>query len=122
MSQNPLSDALSPDIASVTKILANQQCRELLRGLDRPMTASELTAVCDIPRSSVYEKLDMLAENGLLRRHERGSEVKYSIDFQEVVVAERNGTLEISIRRSPQSAADQLADLWGNVRAEASSD
>ncbi|MFB6252015.1 MAG: helix-turn-helix domain-containing protein [Halobellus sp.] len=122
MSQNPLSNALSPDVASVAKALASPQCRKLLKEIDRPMTASELARVCDVPRSTAYDKLNLLAESGLLRRHERGSEVRYITDFQEVIVTERDGALAVSIHQPPRSASEQLATLWGEVRSEASED
>ena len=119
MSRNPISEALTPDLPAVAKALANPKCRELIRALDRPMTAAELAAACDVPRSTAYEKLDLLVETGLVQRRERDAEARYLLDFREVVVTEQGGELAVSVRAPSRSATEQLTELWSEVRTEA---
>lgn len=122
MSSNPLSDALTPDLESVIAALADSQCRALVRALDRPMTATELAEVVEMPRSTVYEKLGLLADAGLVRKRDAGGAVRYAIDFEEVVVRPADEDLELSVSRPSKSAAEQLSGMWREVRSEASGD
>ncbi|SEL41776.1 winged helix-turn-helix domain-containing protein [Haloferax larsenii] len=120
MPTNPLSDALEPDFQTVFDALTNEQCRTVLSGLDHPMTASEIAEECDLPRSTVYRKVELMAEAGLLQKQERGREAaRYSLGFDEVLVTREPGDLELSISRPSQSASEQLSELWSEVRNEA---
>lgn len=78
MSSNLLSEALEPDFQTVFDVLANEQCRTMLKNLNRPKTAGELTSTCDLPRSTVYRKLEQMVDAGLFgqtRRREIGDEI-----------------------------------------------
>lgn len=46
--------------------LSDGDCRTLLRLLSSPMTVAELLAACEIPKSTLYRKLDELVEAGLV--------------------------------------------------------
>ncbi|WP_311173721.1 helix-turn-helix domain-containing protein [Halobellus ordinarius] len=122
MSENPLSDALEPDPSTVFAALKNGQCQQVLRSLDTPMTATEIAEACDLPRSTVYGKLERMVEAGLLRKHDREEAARYTVDFEEVVVRNPNGDLELEITPPSRSAAEQLSELWGEVRAESRGD
>ncbi|WP_144905541.1 winged helix-turn-helix domain-containing protein [Halobellus captivus] len=122
MASNPLSDALEPDFETVFDALTSERCRDVLRALDHGMTAAEIADVCELPRSTAYQKLESMVEAGLLRKQQREDAARYAIDFEEVVVSRRNGELELTVTPSSRSAADQLSDLWGEVRAEASTE
>lgn len=122
MSENPLSDALEPDVQTVFDALTSEQCREVLRALERPMTASEIADACELPRSTAYQKLEQMVEAGLLRKHQGADAARYSIDFEEVVVRLPNGGLELDVTPPSRSASEQLSELWGEVRVETSGD
>ncbi|WP_049985910.1 winged helix-turn-helix domain-containing protein [Halobellus rufus] len=122
MSSNPLANALEPDFETVFDTLASEQCWTVLRSLDRPLTAAEIAEACDIPRSTAYQKLEAMVEAGLLRKQQRADAARYVIDFEEVVVRRSDGELELSVVSPSRSAADQLSDMWGEVRAETSPD
>ncbi|QOS13456.1 transcriptional regulator [Haloferax sp. Atlit-6N] len=123
MSSNPLSEALGPDFQTVFDVLANEQCRTMLKNLDRPKTASELASTCNLPRSTVYRKLEQMVDAGLLVKHEDGSsETRYTIDFDEVVVRRGRNALELNVVPKRRSASEQLSELWSGVTAQTKSD
>ncbi|MFB6092141.1 MAG: helix-turn-helix domain-containing protein [Haloquadratum sp.] len=112
MCANPLSEEADPDVAAVFDALASDQCREVLRDLDRPMTAAEVAESCGRARSTVYRALERMVDAGLLRKHEGGDATRYSVDFEEVVLR-ADGGLEVSLTSPSRSVTDQLAELWG---------
>ncbi|KAB1190613.1 helix-turn-helix domain-containing protein [Haloferax sp. MBLA0076] len=123
MSTNPLSEAFEPDFQSVFDSLTSTQCRTVLRTLDSPMTASEIADVCEMPRSTVYRKLEQMVDAGLLTKRDNGqSAAEYSLGFREVVVTHHAGGLELSVSSQSRSASDQLSELWAEVRTEATRD
>lgn len=119
MSSNPLSEALGPDFQTVFGALRNEQCRTVLENLDRPMTAAEIATTCDLPRSTVYQKLEQMVDAGLLTKHQRrGDQSLYTVGFDEVVVESGPGKLELSVRSRHRSASEQLSELWSEVRSQ----
>jgi len=118
MSANPLSDALELDLEAVFGALTSEQCWDVIRALDRAMTADEIAEACDIPRSTAYQKLESMVEAGLLRKQQRGDAARYSIDFEEIVVVRSNGDLELTVVPPSRSASDQLSEMWGEIRTE----
>jgi response regulator of citrate/malate metabolism len=61
-----LSGAETGHTPTVITLLSDADCRELLATADTPMTAAELIDACDIPRATVYRKLNRLADAGLV--------------------------------------------------------
>ncbi|MGQ4556116.1 DUF7342 family protein [Halobellus sp. GM3] len=118
MSTNPLVDAFETDPEAVFGALTREPCRDVIRALDRPMTATAVAEACDVPRSTAYQKLEEMVEAGLLRKHESGESIRYSLDFEEIVVRNSADGLELSITPPSRSAAEQLSELWGEVRSE----
>jgi DNA-binding transcriptional ArsR family regulator len=113
-----------PDLDSVLGALYDEDCRTIVEELDEPRTASELVDRCNIPRSTLYRKLDLLTEATLL---EEGTEIRkdgshasrYEIDFKTVVITcSDDQDLEVGIERPPRRADDRLAELWSEVRKE----
>jgi len=120
MSTNPLSDALEPDFETVFAALTSPQCRAVLRRLDGPMTASDIAAACDLPRSTVYRKLEQMVEAGLLEKRDRGRDAaRYALGFEEVVVTREPGDLSLSVSSPSRSASDQLSTMWSAVSDQA---
>jgi len=124
MVRDRLADEADPDLETVAAALDDADCRAILTELGEPRTASELLDRCDIPRSTLYRKLDRLTEATLL--HE-GTEIRadgshasrYEIDFSDVVVThEGEGTLSVAVERPARRADDRLAELWSEVKRE----
>ncbi|MFB6165660.1 MAG: helix-turn-helix domain-containing protein [Haloarculaceae archaeon] len=56
---------------TVVDALGDPTCRALLRAADTPETAKELAVDCDLPLSTVYRKLDLLADTPLVEQSTR---------------------------------------------------
>jgi DNA-binding transcriptional ArsR family regulator len=56
-----------PDVSTVLDALDDESCREILAVVgDDPLSASEIHEAAELPRSTTYRKLQMLAEAGLV--------------------------------------------------------
>lgn len=67
----PFSTAPSFDSAAVFEALADDDCRQILETATESMTARELVGACDIPSSTLYRKLEIVTEAGLLEERVR---------------------------------------------------
>lgn len=112
-------------LQSVLEALGDEDCRTIVRALEEPMTAEEVSAACDIPSSTTYRKLDLLSEAGLVAesievRADGHHTTRYRPDFERVVVTLTEGhDLTVLVKRRTDDAADRLASMWGEVRREA---
>ena len=124
MVRDPFADEDQPDLQDVLDALDDPKCRTIVRNLDEPMTAEEISEVCDVPLSTTYRKLDLLTEASLLRegmeiRSDGQHASKYEVDFDEVVVQlSDDRVFEVGISRTPRTADERLRDLWSEVRKE----
>ncbi|MFA1611127.1 helix-turn-helix domain-containing protein [Halobellus rubicundus] len=123
MAREPSAEE-SADLRSVLDALDDEDARAIIRALDEPHTASELSENCDIPLSTTYRKLDLLTEAELL---EEGTEIRsdghhtttYAVAFEEVRIAlTESRHLDVDVVRLEQSPEDRLADIWTAVREE----
>ncbi|MEF8778055.1 MAG: helix-turn-helix domain-containing protein [Natronomonas sp.] len=124
MVRDPLIGDESPDVDTVLGALHDEDCRAILTELTEPRTARELLERNEIPRSTLYRKLDLLAEATLVREgteiREDGSHAnRYELDFDEVIIT-RDATveIEIEIERPARRADERLAEMWSEVRRE----
>lgn len=122
MVRDPLAEDDDPDVATVLEALHDDDCRTILSQLEEPKTARALLERCEIPRSTLYRKLDRLSEATLVREgteiREDGSHAsRYGVDFEEIIVT-HNGSIRIEIERPARSADERLAEMWSEVRRE----
>jgi DNA-binding transcriptional ArsR family regulator len=123
MARNQRSEP-DPRLEEVLTALDDADCRAIIRALDEPLSAGEVSERCDIPSSTAYRKLDLLTEADLLReatevRPDGHHTTLYEVDFERVVIAlEENRTLDVGIDRPARSADEQLAAMWEEVRKE----
>lgn len=114
----------SPELRDVLAALADETCRMLLAEVSDPMTATDLHDACEIPRSTVYRKLDLLSEADLV--HERveigpdgGRTTWYERDITDVTISiDADDTFSVSVDRPPRRADERLAQLWTDMREE----
>lgn len=127
MVRDPLVDDDAPDAETVLTALHDEDCRAILSELTEPRTARELLKRCDIPRSTLYRKIDRLSEATLVKEgteiREDGSHAnRYRLDFEEIIVARDTETdeaeIEIEIERPAKGADERLAEMWSEVRKE----
>ena len=127
MVRDPLVDDDAPDPETVLAALHDEDGRAILSELTEPRTAKELLKRCDIPRSTLYRKLDRLSDATLVKEgteiREDGSHAnRYELDFEEIIIA-RDGAadeveIEIEIERPAKRADERLAEMWSEVRRE----
>lgn len=88
------------------------------------MTAAEIEEACGIPTSTLYRKLDRLADASLVAE---GTEIRadghhatvYRVAFEEVVVdLDGAHSLQVAINRPAGSREERLAAMWREVRKE----
>jgi len=124
MGSSPGDGETDADLESVLTALNDDDCREIVRVLDEPMTAEEISEATDIPLSTTYRKLDRLTEASLL---EEGVEIRsdgqhvsrYILVFDEVSISlSESQELDLELSRDPQTADERLAALWTEVRKE----
>ncbi|QSG05283.1 transcriptional regulator [Halapricum desulfuricans] len=124
MVRDPFADEDAPDLQDVLDALDDPECRAIIRELDEPMTASEISDASDIPLSTTYRKLELLTEASLLSE---GVEIRpdgqhastYELDFKEVVIGVTDDLdFDVSIARRARTADERLENLWSEVRKE----
>lgn len=124
MVRDPLADVDDPDLKTVLGALYDDDCRAIVEQLDEPRTARDLVDRCDIPRSTLYRKLEQLTDATLVHEgteiREDGSHAgQYEIDFSEVVViCDDARKLDVEIERPARRPDDRLAELWSEVKKE----
>lgn len=117
-----LTDA--PDLQPVMGALEDADCRTIIEQLEEPMTAAEIEEACGIPTSTLYRKLDRLADASLVAE---GTEIRadghhatvYRVAFEEVLVdLDEAHSLQVAINRPAESREERLAAMWREVRKE----
>lgn len=114
----------APPIEAVLDALDDPACRTIVRELNRPKTASELSEECDIPLSTTYRKLDLLTEASLLEeqteiRGDGHHTTRYVLDVEAVeLTLDDSREFEVEIVRPPRTAEERLAHLWSEVQKE----
>lgn len=119
MCANPLSEAMEPDLQTVFDALTSESCRDILRSLDEPLTATVVAERCGLSEETAHRGLERMVTAGLLRKQERTDGAIYAVDFETVIVRPADDDLEMELRAPSRSAAEQLSHLWADVQAEA---
>lgn len=97
-------DAVAPK--TVLDALGDSACRAILREINDPMTAKEISAATDLPLSTTYRKLDFLSDTLLLRertevRPDGNHTQRYVPDFEAVrIVVDERRNIDVAIAPS----------------------
>ncbi len=124
MVRDPIGSESMPAAGEICAALDDPDCREIIRTLEEPLTAAELSERCDIPQSTLYRKLELLTDATLLEesteiRRDGHHASKYSIAFDEITfVLDDEQSLAVQIERPARTAEERLAELWSEVRKE----
>jgi len=124
MGDNSVSSEDPPGLQDVLDALDDPACRTILRETIEPMTANELLDACDIPKSTLYRKLELLSSASLVREQETinpggGRVTYYERSFEDVTISMDNtGTFSVNVDRPPQSTDERLADIWSMMGDE----
>lgn len=117
---NPFAEEV--DLGAVLDALDDDACREIIAMLAEPYTADEVAAECDIARSTVYRKLDLLAAASLVEestevRTDGHHTTRYVVDFEAVhVLLTENRKLAVEVDRPVGAPEERIAELWQEVR------
>ncbi|WP_372912310.1 helix-turn-helix domain-containing protein [Salinigranum sp.] len=112
------------ELQPVLNALDDADARAIVRGLEKPMTASEISERCDIPLSTTYRKLDLLTDASLLKegtaiRADGHHATTYEVSFEAVrVLLTESREFEVEIEGGEQGPDERLADIWSKVRRE----
>jgi DNA-binding IclR family transcriptional regulator len=123
MVRDPLADE-DPELQSVLDALDDRDCRQFVRALEEPMTASELSEACDVPLSTTYRKLELLTDASLLGertelRTDGQHTTRYAVTFEAVDVRlDEDREFAVSVDRPERSPDQRLAEMWSEVRKE----
>ncbi|MFT4946465.1 MAG: putative transcriptional regulator [Natronomonas sp.] len=124
MGDSHASSDEKPTLQDVLDALDDPDCRSILRETIEPMTATELTNACDIPKSTLYRKLDLLSTASLVREQETvspdgGRVTRYECTVEDVTVSiDDEGEFSVRIDRPSRETDERLADLWSMMGEE----
>jgi predicted transcriptional regulator len=88
------------------------------------MTATELIDTCDIPKSTLYRKLELLSDASLVREQDTinpggGRTTKYERDFDDVMISmDEDNDFSVTVERPPRNADERLANIWSKMGDE----
>ena len=117
-------DADDASLPTVLRSLDDDHCRAILALLDGPRSASELCEECELSSSTVYRKLELLRESGLVReytevRRDGPNVTLYERDFSEITVGvDEEGGFTMTVTRPETDAEDRLATFWSAMKEE----
>ncbi|MFD1689264.1 ArsR/SmtB family transcription factor [Halolamina salifodinae] len=123
MERDPITSE-APTLQDVLDALDDPDCRSMLKRLDTPMAAKELSEACEIPQSTTYRKLDLLSEAALVEerteiRRDGRHTTRYVANFDEIRLSLTDEqSLDISISREQSAPEQRLSELWSEVRSE----
>ncbi|MFH5798617.1 helix-turn-helix domain-containing protein [Haladaptatus sp. CMAA 1911] len=124
MNRESSDDRTSPPPSVVLRSLEDDKCRTLLTALHEPTSATALRTECDMPRSTVYRKLERLGEAGLVReytevRRDGPNATLYERDFTDISIGiDENDEFTVSIERPDRDATDRMATFWTEMKKE----
>jgi len=124
MASDPAASEDSPSFQDILGVLDDDDCRDILRETTEPMTANELSDICDIPKSTLYRKLELLSEASLVREQDiinpgGGRTTKYKRDFDDVTISmDDEDNFSVTVERPPRKADERLADIWSKMGDE----
>lgn len=114
----------APALQDVLDALDDPDCRAIIEHLEAPMSATELSEACEIPRSTIYRKLELLSEASLLEerieiRTDGHHTTLYAVAFDAVRIdLNADRSLDVAIKRREESPDERLRALWSEVRKE----
>ena len=113
-----------PQPEAVFDALDDDACRAIVRALEEPMTAGEVSEASGVPLSTTYKKLDQLTDAGLLEERteldpEGHHRSRYFVDFDRLIVAlDETREFDVSVDRPSEKPDERLVELWSELRRE----
>lgn len=124
MVRDPFVNESAPDLQDILDALDDPVCRTIIKQLTTPMTTNEISDACNIPLSTTYRKVELLTDASILDdqteiRSDGHHTTRYRLAFEAVeITLNEDREFEVALIRPPQSADEQLAQLWSEVREQ----
>lgn len=124
MGDSPTPSDGKRTLQDVLDALDDPDCRAILRETIEPMTANELIDTCEIPKSTLYRKLELLSTASLVRERETvgsdgGRVTHYECAFEDVTISiDDGGEFSVQIDRPARASEERLADIWSIMGEE----
>jgi DNA-binding transcriptional ArsR family regulator len=124
MDHDPANLGDTPVLQEILSALDDPECRAILSETTEPMTANELTDACDIPKSTLYRKLNLLSQASLVRElievgSEGGRITRYERDVTDITISVADDDeFSVEIDRPARHADERLADMWSKMGDE----
>lgn len=123
MGEHPANNEDSPTVQGIFEALDDSDCRTILKETAEPMTAKELSETCEIPKSTVYRKLDLLSSASLVRERIKvnpngGRTTRYQRDFNDIMVTMEDNQFSVTISQPERPIDERLADMWSEMGDE----
>lgn len=112
----------NPSLETVLDSLADEHARSLIRVMDVPRNASELSERSDVPVSTTYRKLEHLESATLIDedieiREDGRHTSRYRPNFDSIVLTLTDELeLELDIIRPARTTDERLEHIWSEVR------
>lgn len=122
MGRDPFRQDTAPELQDVLDALEDPDCRRIVRRLEDPKTARELSEGCDMALSTTYRKLELLSNASLVDERTKirpggHHTTQYALDFDAVRISlDSDREFDIDISRPSRAPDEQLAQLWTEVR------
>lgn len=123
MARDGASSPDSPSLQAILDALDDADCRTILRETAQPMTANELSDMCDISQSTLYRKLELLSHASLVREQDTinpqgGRTTRYERDFDNVMISMDDDEFSVTVDRPSRKADERLTDIWSRMGDE----
>jgi DNA-binding transcriptional ArsR family regulator len=124
MVRDPAPSENNPSLEAILNALDDSDRRYLLQETSEPTTANKLVVASGIPRSTVYRKLELLRDAGIIRGRDTinpggGRTTKYERDFNDVTISMDNkGDFIVDVEPPRRSVDEELADIWSKMGEE----
>lgn len=122
MGRDPFRQDTAPELQDVLDALEDPDCRLIVRRLEDPKTARELSEGCDMALSTTYRKLELLSNASLVDERTKirpggHHTTQYALDFDAVRISlDEALEFDVDISRPVRAPDEQLAQLWTEVR------
>lgn len=119
-----LQDEAAPTLEEVLRTVSDDDARALIREMEEPRTAAELSEASDIPLSTTYRKIERLEAATLIDdlieiRDDGRHTSRYYPDFETIEITLTDQmTMNIEISRPARTPDERLEDLWSSIREE----
>ena len=116
-----MSEEPSTDAESLFAVLDDEYARAILTETNQqPMSAKSLAEACEASLPTIYRRIDLLSDCGLIEEHTAFSDSGrhygvYEATLDQIVIDLTEGEFSADVTAEPADAADRFTDLWEGI-------